>query len=362
MKTMFLLSHTPIPRLLKRIQVASELDTTKLIYWDRDIKNDLKFTVPENADCESIKLKAPQGKPLKRSMLLIFFSFKSLKKMMKFKPKNLHVGNFDMLLIAYINKNVNVIYEVGDLPEIIFKKNIISKIYIKAEKRLLNKVNFLILTSPYFWDHYYSDITKEYKYQLIPNVPSVKITQGIESNNQNLNTNLTIGFIGSVRYEKQLKMLIDIVRYQKDIHLMIAGAGKSLEEIKRYASVSKNIIFTGAYDYKDIGDLYNQVDIVYGVYDTTKNNVKIALPNRLYESILFEKPLIASKKTELAKFVLENNIGYAVSDSNSEELKNLITYINKNKESLKELKNNCFEIKNNYIYEAYIPIIKSFYQ
>src|SRR5699024_11797072 len=95
---------------------------------------------------------------VKRYMLLIFFNFKSLKKMKKFKPKNLNVGNFDMFLIAYIykqfiNRNVNVIYEVGDLPEIIFKKNIISKIYIKAEKRLLNKVNFLILTSPYFWYH-----------------------------------------------------------------------------------------------------------------------------------------------------------------------------------------------------------------
>src|SRR5690625_7441112 len=113
-------------------------------------------------------------------MLLIILSFKSHKKMMKFKPKNHHVVNYDMLLIAYIykqfiNRNVNVIYEVGDLPEIIFKKNIISKIYIKAEKRLLNKVNFLILTSPYFWDHYYIDITKEYKYQLISNVPSFKI-------------------------------------------------------------------------------------------------------------------------------------------------------------------------------------------
>jgi len=370
MKSMFLLSHTPIPRFIKKINIASEVSQTKLLYWDRKLKNDVKFTVGSGVVCESIELKAPIGKTLKRSLTLIIFLFKSLKIIKKYGPNNLHVGNLDMLLIAFIyktlfNKDVKIIYEIGDLPEIIFKSNIFGRLYKNLEKALMKKVDFLILSSSFFWEVYYKQFTDYEKYIYIPNVPSISMakTPFKKRINQEFNNeNLTIGFIGSIRYEQQLKMLFDEVMYNGKINLLVAGTGMKVKELKKYTSKSKNIKFTGPYDYKEIGYLYSNVDIIYSVYDTDKENVKIALPNRLYESLLFEKPLIVSKNTELANFVLEHNIGFEVSDKSPEDLRKILTSILRDEKLLKEKQKHCNAIKKNYTYEAYIPKIKALYR
>lgn len=372
MKTLFLLSHTPIPRFLKRIHVAKKQGNTKVIYWDRLLQNDIKFTLPNEVECESIKLKAPQGKPLKRSLLLMYFSILSIIRIAKYKPDNIHVGNFDMLFIAcmykiFLNKNLNIIYEIGDLPELVFKKNLIAKLFIKLEKKLLKQVNSVILTSPYFLHEYYKKITEERKCYFIPNVPFKNILTNTlknksKSKKEHLNSKLKIGFIGSIRYETQIKMLIDIIRDKNNIEFIISGTGKNIKNIKDYSSENKNVIFTGAYNYNEINRLYGNIDLVYSVYDTNKKNVKVALPNRLYEAIVFEKPLIVSKNTELANFVKSNGIGYAVSDTKKEDLEELILDISKSNNQLLEKSRNCKKIKQEYFYEEYIPVLEMLYK
>ena len=60
-------------------------------------------------------------------------------------------------------------------------------------------------------------------------------------------------------------------------------------------------------------------------YDTNSGNVRIAEPNKLYESIFFETPIIVSSNTFLAKRVKQYNAGDDIDASNDSAI---IDYVN----------------------------------
>jgi glycosyltransferase involved in cell wall biosynthesis len=67
-------------------------------------------------------------------------------------------------------------------------------------------------------------------------------------------------------------------------------------------------------------------------YDTTNGslNNKIALPNKLYEAMYFQVPIITSKGTYLGELVDEYGIGNIVKCCDKEELLNTMTSMNTN--------------------------------
>lgn len=366
-KTLFLLSHSPIPRFVKRMSIASQVSKGYLIYWDRDLKKDILFTIPNEIQVNKILLPAPQGKALKRLLKLILFIPKALKKIIKIKPNTIHVGNLDMLLVGVLYKvlfysKVEIIYEIGDLPNLVFKKSLFSKAVLKIEKVLIRKISIIILTSPYFYSEYYIKLIPKEKVLIIPNVPSVRLITKEKSLGLQYGKggDITIGFIGSVRYKEELLELIN-VSPELGLQVQISGVGKDFEELFEYSKGLGNINFTGPYDYKGIEDLYSRIDLVYSVYNVEKANVKLALPNRLYEAILFEKPILVAKNTILADFVEKYDIGFAVGKEIQKDLKIIADLIKNEPEVLLRKSKNCKAIKDSFIYEKYETVVRELY-
>lgn len=372
MSTVFLLSHVPIPRFIKRIEIANEKVNTTVIYWNRKNENETQYTLPQEVYIKRVNLKAPQGKPLIRLFPLILFVIISLSNIIHMRPKTVHVGNIDMLIISVIykkifNKNVNIIYEIGDLPNFVINKpqsrfkKIIKKYFIGLERYLCLNINTLILTSPYFWENYYSEFVPKSKYLLILNVPKSKTFKNFVKKDRN-NKELTIGFIGSIRYKEQIKMLIDATNELENVKVVIAGSGRDTEYIKNYIKDKKNVFYLGPYNFeKDAAKLYSDIDCIYSVYDTNLYNVRIAYPNKLYEAIICKIPIIVSKETELANFVTNKNIGFAINDNDVCELKSLLKKIEKNRDILLPLSNSINEIQEKYLYESYEKRVSNLY-
>jgi len=66
------------------------------------------------------------------------------------------------------------------------------------------------------------------------------------------------------------------------------------------------------------------VDVIYCAYDTDDKNALVLMPNKFYEAIELGLPLIVSRGTYLAKRTEEEGIGYAIDETNSEELRELL--------------------------------------
>ena len=94
-------------------------------------------------------------------------------------------------------------------------------------------VDSLIVTSPFFWSEYYYKWISEDKVLFIPNTPEEHV---FNTYHKKQGGRFRLGFIGKVRYEKQLKMMIDAAN-KADIDVLIAGNGICLDKIADYAVI-----------------------------------------------------------------------------------------------------------------------------
>ena len=91
-----------------------------------------------------------------------------------------------------------------------------------------------------------------------------------------------------------------------------------------------DIIYYGSFKNPDeLGDIYNQIDISYAVYDPSFLNVRLAVPNKLYESAFFRVPILCSANTYLSKLVREWDIGDEVNISSQKIFdRDMLKYLN----------------------------------
>lgn len=361
MSIVFLLSHIPNPRMNKRIEVAKSLSKTALVCWDKQANHvwDLHHQDIENV---VIRVAASGTEPLKRIFQTLIFGIKSIKQLQKLRPKCIYVGNMDMLIIAYlyfIGHKTNIIYEIADLNKLIdsehkgIMKNMVRRVLVNIEKQLCRKIKALVLTSDKYYDQYYSRFIPKEKVMVIPNIPSLSV---FESYKANCNDKFTIGFIGGIRYIQQIKMMVDAAEHC-GFHVLIAGAGFSLDEetdIRNYCKDKDFVKFTGRYDYaKEVAFLYGKCNCIYSVYDADINNVKVALPNKLYESIYCELPILVSKGTYLAEIVQKMGVGIAVSHKNIAELEEILNRLYTDKDYYNSFVKACRGHKNEINIKVY---------
>ena len=155
---------------------------------------------------------------------------------------------------------------------------------------------------------------------------------------------IKFGFIGLIRYPNTIIRFAKVIGKhfpQHEFHFF--GDAEKKEYIDDELRSYKNVIMHGAFENpKDLQNIYSKIDISIVCYDTTSGNVRIAEPNKLYESIFFETPIVVSSGTFLEERVEEYNAGYAIDSSNDDTIIDFVNNINKSNieaiiESLKKV-------------------------
>lgn len=350
-KITFLLTHPPDPRISNRIQLISRAySDISLIYWNR-----FKETGVLPKKIKTIKLNLPDPHSfLKRVMVSSELLIVSYKYLSKEKPNILYIGGIDMLIVGWLykilHKSIKIIYEVADMPGGRFARKTIAKWLINITNRLFKKIDLLILTSPFYWEKYYQYIFPyKNKVLILENFPKKTIFKNFKPIGHK---KLTIGFVGFVRYPKQLINLFEACQGLNDVKIIIAGRGPDYDYVKKVSQNYTNVSITGPFNYeKDILSIYSKIDLIYCVYDTSLTNVNVAIPNKLYEAIVSSIPIIVARGTKLAELVKKYKIGFEVSDNIFEETRRLIINILNNPNMLEERKRNADKIKEKFYFE-----------
>jgi len=370
-KIVFIISNLPPPPIYRLIMALKDLFAIEIIYWDRCSKIAVSYAIPKGVIAHRIDVRAPLGQWFYRIIPLYRFSIRVIKLLYKIKPDVIHCVNLDMLFIGWIyvllNYKTKLVYEILDLPNIIFNKNknplkhLFKSCFVYFEKLFVKNISFLIISSPFFWEYYYSKFLTKENVLFFPNLPEKRLFNKYRKKPHQY---FTIGFIGLLRYPKQIKMLVDTTKYIKDLKVLIAGEGRDYYNIKKYCEIYSHVEFYGPYNYeREIVKLYSKVDCVYSVYDTRTENVRVALPNKLYESIVCELPIIVAKGTVLGEFVKEQGIGFIVPDDDPIYLKAIIEDMVKKPEIIKKIVRRLSIIKPHYYAESdYILLQKRYKQ
>jgi len=288
------------------------------------------------------------GKYFKRIFTLIN-SFFSLRKKINSNQK-IYVFGLDLALftIVFLKKS-NISLEIGDIR---IPKNFLLKFLVsRVEMYVFSKIDKLIVTSSAFKGYY---IQKNYnlKIDVIENKIDKKDEKYFKFNSnlelkQICSSKITIGVIGMLRYNSLIQFL-NYYLNSKIYNILIIGDGKLVDEIKKIAINSDNITYYGAFENPyDLKNIYEAIDVSFVVYDSSDLNVRLALPNKLYESIYFKVPLIVSKNTFLWDEVNDKGIGIGLGLNIEGELMfNLEENLTLNK--LKSFKDNMATINRSY--------------
>lgn len=357
-----LLGFVPGPRLQKRIDLEKTIGDLHLICWDRGIKNK---TMPEEDGFSIHSLLIPTvNNPLKRTLPYLKFRSYALKELDEVQPDVIHLQGLDMLKIACeykrkAKKPVHIIYEVGDLHRLIVDEGktipmkIIRRYLINKERKCCKDIDLLIVTSMKYVESHFGAFVSEKKTMYIPNVPNLT---AFKSYKRKESGPFTVGFIGGLRYKKQIQNMIDACT-KTGLHMMFAGYEEEPQIIYETCKDRTDVDWYGRFNFDEkVAEMYGKCNVMYSVYDADMENVRVALPNKLYEAVYCEMPLIVAKGTYLEEVVNEWGVGVAVDHRSAEELIHILNRLKTDKEYYKGFADNC-KVHKDHIDLAYYNAI-----
>lgn len=306
-KIIFLSSALQQPRHQKRIDLLSRYYEVDIYYYKR------------NKYCENYKGYVNRARSLGvvddgRYFKRLFLVFKLYLILVKSHASIVYCTSPEQMVVACLARK-KVFFEVGDLYQVDGRNRFFSVL----DKLFIKRVSCLILTSPFFYDGYYSRFKKHLKDKVlvIENKLPPYLAREISEFRSNIYPvealkKVRLGVIGSLSSRDSLLAIRRLMESREDLELHVYGDG--LYDV--FNGVA-NIQYHGRFkNPEDLFSIYSSVDINIILYDAANNNVKLALPNKLYESIAFLKPIICSPDVALSKIVVSKQYGVSASGAN----------------------------------------------
>lgn len=293
----------------------------------------------------------------------IIIYLKGIKKAFKIaKDKNyiwFYQGLDTAIFATFLGRKHKYIYEECDLVHTNIKNNFVRKVFEIIDKRIIKNSYKTIVTSEGYLKYHYKDCNNIPKNVVVlPNRLSsdVKKYPIVERNAFNPK-HIKFAFIGGLRYKSLLNLAKHITQNFPNNEFHFYGYISQTIN-KEELPQGNNVLYHGAFrSPEDLPKIYAEVDVVVATYDTSRINVKYAEPNKLYESIYFNCPIVVSRQTYLEEKVKKLNIGYSVNPYDESDVKELVKEIENNyqltKDSIRNIQKDSaidsYQIKGNII-------------
>lgn len=229
-----------------------------------------------------------------------------------------------MVMGPMINKPY--LYEEFDLMHTYVGNPIVKNILEWIDKRIIRKAKLTLFTSEGFADYHFGDNVPQ-NICYIPNRlnPAVVNTPVVPHEAFDIN-HIKFGFVGGPRY-KTMANFAKVIAQRFPQHEMHFYGRIDVTDEHFFTELKKckNIFFHGAFKNPvDLPEIYSKIDVLLSAYDADFENVRYAEPNKIYEAIYFETPIVVSSNTFLAKKVKKIGIGWDLNCMDDEEVINFV--------------------------------------
>ena len=346
-KIVFLVSSLSQPRCIRRIESIVALGYDVEVYgYDRGQYNCNKFS--DNIPVTVLGRMAKGVGYLSKLLTVKRDINRILKEHNGQKCLYYSFGYFESLFLRL--KKVPYAYEISDIAYGSSRFNKIRSIMRAIDRNLVKHAKFTLLTSEGFKEYLNQD---KGNYIIQPNKVNRKIYD-IERKPLSLNGNhIVFSFVGSIRYASMMRFAEVIGEYfpQHEFHFYgIANVDSTQRKLDELMNKYKNIKLFGEFkNPDDFEKIYNAVDVIVITYGAESLNEKILDPNKLYEGILFCKPLIATKGTFLENQINRYKCGVAIDSSTKETIRKAIESISM--DFLNECSQNEYNIDRDFAFD-----------
>lgn len=233
-----------------------------------------------------------------------------------------------VLLSGYLKKHYSNKY-IFDIRDYSLESNFFFK---KLVMSIIEKSAFTTISS----EGYYRWLDKSEKIILNHNV--TYYSADIQKDHFFERETLNFAFVGNVRLDRQTRALLLTLKNSIRYRMSFVGRILPSSDIKQLCTSEgvKNITFKKPFTTNEKPGIYADIDLINAVYANDAKKLRLGdstpIPNRLYDSIIFKCPIVASSGTYLAELVDEFKIGFSLNgfDPNAEtDFNNYINNFNK---------------------------------
>lgn len=234
-----------------------------------------------------------------------------------------YLGNLDIaMFFRLLHPFTRYIYEECDLSHTYERK--LTRPLEFIDKRIIRRSMMTVTTSEGFIRYHFGarkpDNVFLIENKLNPDVVNFPARQTRRFDK----SSLVIGFVGGPRFDTVHHFIETFCREFPKYKFHVFG-GPVLEEFEDLKKVP-NCIFHGFFtNPDDLPVIYDSIDILLCTYPVSIENVRYAEPNKLYECIYYEKPILVSKGTYLEEKVKRLGIGYSIDAMDDNEI---VSFVN----------------------------------
>lgn len=284
--------YMPYVNNYEQILIEQNIDY-ELINWDR-------FQMEE--------ISASSYRDKKRGHQRSFFDYLKFK---KFLLNQMSSNHYDKVIIF----GIQLSYFLKETIKKNYKEKYI--IDIRDHNKILNFFNikefiecsaFTVLSSPKYTEW----LPKSDKYVFNHNTQISSINELKEI--CSVKEEIRISNIGALTEFQMNIAFINSLKNNPKFKLNYHGEGEINKDIISYKEINdiNNVFVTGRYFKEDEEELYESSDLINVLRSSDGINNKTALPNRLYNAILYGKPLLSFEGSYISELVSRHHIGIVI--------------------------------------------------
>lgn len=252
-----------------------------------------------------------------------------------FSKKDVLLANdLDTLLPNFLVSkfsNSKLVYDSHELftevPELI-NRPFVQNFWLKIEKYILPKLKNIYTVCDSIALHYYKNYDVNFK--VIRNVPLQinnvpEISFPFDTKNKKI-----ILYQGTLNKGRGLELMINTMLFIENSILIIIGNGdieNSLKKQVQNLNLGNKVIFIPRKIPIELKGLTQLADLGISMEEDLGLNYKYALPNKLFDYIQAQVPVLVSNLDEMKQIVEKNNIGEIIIDRNPQALASQINKI-----------------------------------
>jgi glycosyltransferase involved in cell wall biosynthesis len=320
-----------------------------VLLWDRGFLGSVAATENKGSYVvHRIKLSAPSGKCVLLPLIPIWWIIEALW-IVKLKPKIIHAGDLISVIPALFVGALlrsKVVYDIFDFySQMRFSDSkssrwsFIFSLVGWVEKLAIRLSDVVILPheqQSFLLESVCPKLHTTYVYHSPENIEFIKSDNGAAKDSK-----IAVLYSGYLEESRGVDHLIKAIDGLDSVILFITGFGKKAHLIETISNNMKNLVYLGFVSRSKMLELMRDTNAFVVTYDPTVPVCKVASPSKLYEAMMFGKPVIVSKGTVAESIVQQEKCGLCVEYGNIQELRNSLVLLGKDKRLRQTLGNNA---------------------
>ena len=283
--------------------------------WNRnqDDKQKILKSFPKTCNLILYNKKALYGAGFKNAFKMVCFNiwlYHNLKKNVN-KFDIIHACDLDTAYVAFkISKKYKkkMIYDIYDYYVDCHNVGIFKKNVKKVDLGIINYADYVLLCTEKRLEQIKESNPK--RVEIIHNSPFI-INDNLKKYNHRI-YKINVGYFGILQDDRLLIEIANEVKKDSNIVFHVGGFGKYESYFNDLSHKKHNIIYYGTLPYDEVLENEKKCDVLFATYNPEIKNHRYSAPNKVYEAMALNLPIIVCYNTGVDEIVKKEKIGNVI--------------------------------------------------